>query len=750
MISTLRIDIPTRYFLPAGSLVYHTGDHLEEIGLEDFSIGNLEPKTGAGEPVLTVFPVTAHTDPSTAAYGLHGSIAITLRRVRNGWVHRVGSFRPAENAFDMHLLSHGVRLQACRSLTLRDCDFQKARYTGRSGNGYIYHVSGQEILFEDCRAGFSRHGFVFNGIYCSGNVILRGLTRDSGRFGVGGKGTDHHQWLSQSNLLDGINVKRDFVEARYRAEGTVLHGVTSAHSVFWNVRGLEYFPDRHHAVHSEQGDFGYVIGTRGSSPGVLTQPTNEDSPFDQANHLRTLPEDHIEGIGEGETLEPRSLYVDQLSRRTGLRPPTVRMDSPGSRLLIEPGSTLYLKATASDPDGTVEKVTFYASGVPIKTVSESPFRFEWEAVPTGHHLIEAVATDDHGMTGSSQGITIYAVEALPRPLLFLPFEDSGRLGRDFSGNGSHGLEEGIEASGGRFGEGLKVNGGGRIDLDEDLMTSEEGSVLLWFRMDRSVEKHILYYGSRIADEDGFSDGKRELHLHISNGQVGFEINGAEERSVSISSIDGFDNGQWHHAAATWNRNGEAILYVDGLEVDRAPHQSSSFDFRAGHRLGRPGVDLRGYNGELDEVLLFSEAFSKEAVGAIMRCGVPTFALWAAGELGDAAVTGEADPDGDGIPHLLEYALGLDPRLNDGKRLPEMLIDDETGKAVIWRNAFFSDLEQEVELSTDLTTWRSASGLVRETDTGFVVNGLRRVRLEVTDPELAQRERTFFRLRVRER
>jgi hypothetical protein len=187
-------------------------------------------------------------------------------------------------------------------------------------------TNSQECLLENCVARYARHNMVFADMSTSGNVIHGGLTQSTGyQVAAGGvtvgNGSDHHMYLSQSNLVDGVQVDRDFFNAYNRGKFGTMHGQTAAHSVYWNLQGLAYYPRKDYIldengkayfggqdyiVLSEQARYGYIIGTRGAANKVLL-----------GQNPRSLPLDHAEGIGKGDTLEPNSLYLDQLHRRTG-------------------------------------------------------------------------------------------------------------------------------------------------------------------------------------------------------------------------------------------------------------------------------------------------------------------------------------------------------------------------------------------------------------------------------------------------
>jgi hypothetical protein len=316
----LTIDVPIRYYLKTrdNARVHKAVPHVEEVGLEDFSIGNREHATSNNS---TGWGEEDYNTAGNGAYDAHASYTIAFRRVRNSWISNVASYRPGVNTRNTHLLSNGILLDNCRGVTVRNCDFQRALYGGGGGNGYMYRLqSSNECLVRDSAARYNRHGFVFSHMACSGNVIHGGIAQVTrvqvaGSGTTSGEGCDHHMHLSQSNLIDGVQLDQDFFTAHYRgtAGSPPQHGQTAAHSVFWNLVGLAYHGTKTFIVRSEQARYGYMIGTRGPAPGMTTTSG--------AAAARTAPVDHAEGAGLGATLQPLSLYHDQLARRLGTTPP---------------------------------------------------------------------------------------------------------------------------------------------------------------------------------------------------------------------------------------------------------------------------------------------------------------------------------------------------------------------------------------------------------------------------------------------
>ena len=75
--------------------------------------------------------------------------------------------------------------------------------------------------------------------------------------------------------------------------------------------------------------------------------------------------------------------------------------------------------TASDTDGTVTVVEFYAGGTLIGSDTTAPYSMSWNNVPAGLYALTAVARDNAGAmtTSATRDITVDPA-ALPRTAIF--------------------------------------------------------------------------------------------------------------------------------------------------------------------------------------------------------------------------------------------------------------------------------------------------------------------------------------------
>jgi len=300
---SLTIDAPTRYFLKKrdNARLYIVQPLLSEVGIEHFSIANRE----------SILPGLGDVDfgkPGTGAYEIHGSNFIRISNAIHCWINNINTYKPVENIQDIHLVSNGILLSRSRFITVDSCDFQKPQYKGEGGNGYMYILAGNDCLVKNSRGGNGRHNFDFKSMQSNGNVIFRCRAENSRL------ASDFHMHLSMANLFDNVTVNKDLLEAKFRPYGSLpnMHGWPTTQSVFWNTNGEAYMKGKDCIVESAQFGWGYIIGSRGPASAVKTAPF-----FGVLNKytFNSSPEDFTEGIGQGDLLQPASLYEDQLQKR---------------------------------------------------------------------------------------------------------------------------------------------------------------------------------------------------------------------------------------------------------------------------------------------------------------------------------------------------------------------------------------------------------------------------------------------------
>lgn len=109
----------------------------------------------------------------------------------------------------------------------------------------------------------------------------------------------------------------------------------------------------------------------------------------------------------------------------GNRMPVVSLDSPGMNETFSAPADIAVAASASDPEGRLSKVDFFADAALIGTVTSSPFSVRWSSVPRGSYSLRAVAHDVDGASNTSAPVAITVTEPNQPPTVALTAPASG-------------------------------------------------------------------------------------------------------------------------------------------------------------------------------------------------------------------------------------------------------------------------------------------------------------------------------------
>ncbi|MEN9355090.1 MAG: hypothetical protein RL318_2415 [Fibrobacterota bacterium] len=93
--------------------------------------------------------------------------------------------------------------------------------------------------------------------------------------------------------------------------------------------------------------------------------------------------------------------------------PAVALTSPVVGVSLTAPATLTLTATASDADGSVKSVAFFAGTQLLGTATASPWSVSAASIPAGTHSVVAVATDNSGLTRVSDFVTLTVASSAP-------------------------------------------------------------------------------------------------------------------------------------------------------------------------------------------------------------------------------------------------------------------------------------------------------------------------------------------------
>jgi hypothetical protein len=288
--NTVTLDVPLRY--PAktrdsASIRLETG-YLSECGVVGLS-------------------VSTATDWSSA-WSNDRSHAIGLSAVKDCFVTDVTSYASSNGEDGKHLQSGGVFVVFSKRVTIANTTMEDAQNRGDGGNGYLFEVSrSSDVLFVDLVGRAGRHNFIQNWDFGASGIVWLRTTSEDGESVYSedfswltwlGNSEFHHS-LAMANLIDN-STTTDGWKAANRNDYSTGAGHAATQSVFWNTAGSGN-------LSSYQFGHGYIIGT--------TDVDVDTTVIDFLDSAGTAPEDYTEGLNDGDTLNPQSLYEDQLERR---------------------------------------------------------------------------------------------------------------------------------------------------------------------------------------------------------------------------------------------------------------------------------------------------------------------------------------------------------------------------------------------------------------------------------------------------
>ncbi|MBI5387486.1 MAG: lamin tail domain-containing protein [Verrucomicrobia bacterium] len=102
--------------------------------------------------------------------------------------------------------------------------------------------------------------------------------------------------------------------------------------------------------------------------------------------------------------------------------PAIALTTPADGALFGAPADILLAATATDGDGTIANVTFYADRTnQLARLTNAPYSFTWQNVPIGTYALSAVAADNEGARATSQVATVFVmVSSVPTVASFEP------------------------------------------------------------------------------------------------------------------------------------------------------------------------------------------------------------------------------------------------------------------------------------------------------------------------------------------
>ncbi|MFZ4724952.1 MAG: Ig-like domain-containing protein [Paludibacter sp.] len=130
-------------------------------------------------------------------------------------------------------------------------------------------------------------------------------------------------------------------------------------------------------------------------------PNNPVKPY-YVKNLRVTTDDGMPDLGPFEI--PSAVNPNN-------QMPTVSMTQPLSGTEFKNTELISLQATASDTDGSIARIEFYANGNLVGVVYSAPYKYDWTCTVPGNYLMTAKAYDNEGASNITAGATIKVVDA---------------------------------------------------------------------------------------------------------------------------------------------------------------------------------------------------------------------------------------------------------------------------------------------------------------------------------------------------
>lgn len=132
--------------------------------------------------------------------------------------------------------------------------------------------------------------------------------------------------------------------------------------------------------------------------------------------VRVRAKDGFSGVSDWQT---RSLAFTTMNHL-----PVVGLTSPAGGTLFTAPASMVLSASASDSDGSITKVEFFAGTTKLGEATSAPYSFTWQNAPYGSYSLTAKATDDLAGEATSAPVQIVVNE---RPTVSITSPTNGTV-----------------------------------------------------------------------------------------------------------------------------------------------------------------------------------------------------------------------------------------------------------------------------------------------------------------------------------
>jgi regulation of enolase protein 1 (concanavalin A-like superfamily) len=124
-----------------------------------------------------------------------------------------------------------------------------------------------------------------------------------------------------------------------------------------------------------------------------------------------------------------SAHIVTVSGSSTNQPPAISLTSPASGATFTAPASIALAAAASDTDGTIARVDFYAGTTLVGSDTSSPYSYTWSGVAAGSYSLTAVARDNGGAatTSAARSVTVSPGSSNQAPVISLTAPAAGAI-----------------------------------------------------------------------------------------------------------------------------------------------------------------------------------------------------------------------------------------------------------------------------------------------------------------------------------
>ncbi|MDQ4122909.1 MAG: protein kinase [Acidobacteriota bacterium] len=188
---------------------------------------------------------------------------------------------------------------------------------------------------------------------------------------------------------------------------------------------------------------------------------------------------------------------------------------------------------------------------------------------------------------------------------------------DWFGKNHGKLQNGVRFSAGKVNQAFSFDGTDDFVLIADNPSLEPTtaiSVVLWFKANNSEGEQALV--SKYNHNNPVAENDDSYYLGTINGGLRWQIETNERYFILDTARLNIFDGQFHHAAATYNGN-QMVLYLDGQPIGSRQASGTFYDTNIpvylGATLNDGGINVRFFSGEMDEIQIYNRALSQTDV-----------------------------------------------------------------------------------------------------------------------------------------